>query len=447
MRFSEFFNQVILKEATFRKSKYVEHLADFPMFSVFVSKNILEKPNTPYNMEFFKDIKDEIAETCADARNQITKIGFPTMHVNVVIGDLAVEDNNPSAAGLAFGNRQKGYNKGYNKPGHHWKNNTRRKYMKIDLKALLRFNDFTTSVLVHEWAHVWMFNNSKQFKNTVEKLYTHLLNKSRNNLNYQEPKQRVFGDNLLNSKDDDDLFSFIITSAAKIFKDNYQWTIVSLQTPDDTDFKFGEKEIQKYVEKDFRKLVTNCVKFYNDRSKNYKISIQEHGTQLSDLAKDLYETVGAELLKAIDKSITNDRFDFDPEYHENPPDDILEYILQNATKTNEKFRTKGKSYNDLYTNVEDVDGNLVIIDKIFDTLWDISRKEKEKENRYELDTISSLTGERWDTVRDQVAKLVKWSRAYGMTNDDELWATGIEEFFKLPLEHRKSIIKLMEQNR
>jgi len=30
-----------------------------------------------------------------------------------------------------------------------------------------------------------------------------------------------------------------------------------------------------------------------------------------------------------------------------------------------------------------------------------------------------------------------------MSNDDEIWATGIEKFFKLNPQHRKSIIKLM----
>ena len=240
MRFSEFFNQVILKEAIFRKSKYVEHLADFPMFSVFVSKEILDKPNTPYNMEFFKDIKDEIAETCADARNQITKIGFPKMHVNVVIKEL---ENN--YVGLA---------------------STSRKYIKINLEHLLRFNYISSRILVHEWSHAWMFNNSKQFKKAVN---------------------------------------------------------------------------------------------------------------------DFYKNITTQGIKNIDK--IGDYF---------PPTNTAKQI------------TKTLKYGDLASN-EGMNKNI----RIF--LRDINN----------------------------------WPTEYGMSNNDELWATAIEHFSKLPPEHRKTIIKLMEQNR
>ena len=441
MKFEELYKLAVVEEATFRKSKYIEHLADFPMFSVFISKSILEKPDTTYNMEFFRSIKSKIGEMCTKARNEISKIGFPKMHVNVVIDDLT-ESN---AGGLAYGGRHKGVPKGHNKSGKYWKG-TARKYLKINLNHLLPFNKFTTDILVHEWAHVWMFNNSKQFKDAVDKLYTHLLNKGRNNLNYERPK-RGFGDRILNDEDDEDLYSSIIRNTAKIFQDNYQLTLVSLQTPDDNPHKFGEQEIQKFIQEDFRKLIINCVKFYNDRSGNYQISIQEYGTQLADLAKELYETVGTELLKAINKSISDDISEFDSEYHENPPEDIYEYMLQNATKTNETFRTKGKSYSDLYNNVSNVDYNSDIIDKIFDSLWDISHKERETENMYELARNTELGDEKWDHFRNQVAKLVEWINEYGMSNDRELWATAIEHFFKLPMNHRKTIIKLITQNR
>jgi hypothetical protein len=242
MRFSDFFNQVILQEAIFRKSKYVEHLADFPMFSIFISKEILDKPNTPYNMEFFNDIKDEIAETCADARNQITKIGFPKMHVNVVIKELENKH-----AGLAYHSR---------------------KYIVIDLKRLLRFDIISARILVHEWAHTWMFNNSKQFKLAVNAFY--------GDLTWQGVKQ-------------------------------------------------------------------------------------------------------------LDKKIIGDYF---------PPSQTTKKIT-NALK-----------YGD-FTGSDGQNGNI----RVF--LRDINN----------------------------------WPNEYGMSNNHELWATAIEHFFKLPAEHRKSIIKLMEQNR
>jgi hypothetical protein len=50
-------------------------------------------------------------------------------------------------------------------------------------------------------------------------------------------------------------------------------------------------------------------------------------------------------------------------------------------------------------------------------------------------------------IRVFLRDINNWPNEYGMSNNDELWATGIEHFSKLPPEHRKTIIKLMEQNR
>jgi hypothetical protein len=60
-----------------------------------------------------------------------------------------------------------------------------------------------------------------------------------------------------------------------------------------------------------------------------------------------------------------------------------------------------------------------------------------------LKATPNLAGEMWNDIRERVKNLVKWSSAYGLSNEDELWATGIEEFTQLPPEHRKNIIKLM----
>ena len=48
-----------------------------------------------------------------------------------------------------------------------------------------------------------------------------------------------------------------------------------------------------------------------------------------------------------------------------------------------------------------------------------------------------------DKIRKQLLPLVKWSRDYGLSNEDELWATGVEDFVKLPMEHKKAILDLM----
>ena len=98
-------------------------------------------------MEFFKDIIYDIEAVCFDARNDITKLGFPKMHVNVVIDDLTDDEDTSGAAGLAFGNRnpnQKRGEKGQSQS--HQKGTTSRKYIKINLRNLLKFDDFTRKI-------------------------------------------------------------------------------------------------------------------------------------------------------------------------------------------------------------------------------------------------------------------------------------------------------------
>jgi hypothetical protein len=55
----------------------------------------------------------------------------------------------------------------------------------------------------------------------------------------------------------------------------------------------------------------------------------------------------------------------------------------------------------------------------------------------------NLSGEKYNQIREVAKDLVKWSGSYGMSNDDELWATGVEDFLKLPKYHRQKIIQLM----
>ena len=59
------------------------------------------------------------------------------------------------------------------------------------------------------------------------------------------------------------------------------------------------------------------------------------------------------------------------------------------------------------------------------------------------DDSVNLSGEKYNQIREVAKDLVKWSGSYGMSSDDELWATGVEDFLKLPKYHRQKIIQLM----
>jgi hypothetical protein len=63
--------------------------------------------------------------------------------------------------------------------------------------------------------------------------------------------------------------------------------------------------------------------------------------------------------------------------------------------------------------------------------------------RDEADSYKNFSGKSKQYIRDVAKDLVKWSDSYGMSNDDELWATGVEDFLKLPRYHRQKIIQLM----
>lgn len=133
----------ILTEAPFSKSKYITKLAEVPMFSIFVHNNVWNDPNNPVSHEDFQNAIPQIEKVFAQAKVYINKMGFKSMHANVVINDIindiAVTTGTKGVAGYAH---------------------KQRKYMQIDTSQLMNFNAFTVDIIVHEWAHLWMFNNS-----------------------------------------------------------------------------------------------------------------------------------------------------------------------------------------------------------------------------------------------------------------------------------------------
>ena len=137
-----------LSEATFRKSKKFVHVVDVPMFSIFVDAT-LSTINIRYTERAIKKKLDEFTQ----ARNEIHKIGFPSMHANVVITDLSGEQNSNTGEGGVAG-QAIDWNRG--------------RFMKVDR------NNIASDVIVHEWAHIWLFNNSKDFKQSIKNLYAYM---------------------------------------------------------------------------------------------------------------------------------------------------------------------------------------------------------------------------------------------------------------------------------
>jgi len=499
MKFEELYKLVTIEEARFRKSKYIKHLADFPMFSVFVSKSILENPHTGYDMEFFENIKSKIGEACEDARNQIAKIGFRKMHVNVVIEDLDGQD----VAGQAFGRRIKQFRKGDNEPSKHM-SGTSIKYIKIDLKTLLRFNKFTTVVLVHEWAHVWMFNNSKQFKDAVETFYKSILSKGVENVedivNYVQSDKKftpLEETQIINSwKNCFSSLSFspvvrsLLISKIKLTSETIKYiphgiSIYNLVSTKDITcldgylIKAGTYNV--YIIKGSPNFIVG-VYDSNNRHRRHETVMnsediikhfdtneivekfkQRNRTYIKEiLSKDkkfIYDTILIDVTRGLENTFNNI-----PGYRKKRP---LEYWKSLATEwTRNYIYPKFKKL-----KISEIKSILNKPDVIYDYLWvsnelkpdglsvvklmeDMYKENQLIKNKSEVSDklrYGDLTGRGANNentnIRIFLRDVAKWSGEYGMSNDQELWATAIEDFFKLPMEHRKTIIKLITQNR
>ena len=143
----------ILRENKFRQRKNQTHIIDLPMFSVFVGENAFESYSQNEN-----EYKGNLKKACAEARNKIHKLGFPSMHANILIKDLSDKVNQNTGGGVGGFAYRKG------------------KYMEVDKKYVEVSSSYLVNIIVHEWAHLWMFNNSKQFKRAVYEYYKLLKN-------------------------------------------------------------------------------------------------------------------------------------------------------------------------------------------------------------------------------------------------------------------------------
>ena len=173
--YQELMNYYMLNEGKFRESPNILKLGDYPMFSVFMdshSERLHERITNYSNNETIFKKAFEIA------RHDITKMGLPSMHVNVVFRYT------PRAFGIAHGipDSSRTY---------------RRKSKSISLSV--RFIDnlsnpiietlhysFSTlvSTIVHEWAHIWMFNNGEAFRNAIKQYHEALVHSNIDKIPY-----------------------------------------------------------------------------------------------------------------------------------------------------------------------------------------------------------------------------------------------------------------------
>jgi hypothetical protein len=375
--FKKFF---VVNEAKFRKSKYNTHYKDFPMFSLFYENDLSSRLGI--SEEELRNTLDtnlpKITEILGNAKNEIGRMGFPSMHANVVLSDLS-KIKNPNTGGSVGGIALPS-----------------RRYMKLDYKNFMGLNLFSKELVVHEWAHLWMMGNSKAFREAIFQAYRKVFEKVPAEHKYAE----VYAKNRIKLQNIIKYFINELTEKPSIRS-------LLLNEYDDT-----SDHIKSMIKKKFMYSFESC--FYNlglERKIVEKIKTEELGF-VDKLVDTFYES----LIKTIQER----------------PSDVKD-VLENDDPSTGVFHIFGswQMENTIVTEI------IVKVKEIF---------LKYSSNVAIYDPTEFARGEEGKWFRDYLRSLINWFSSYGLSNSDEFWATAVEGFFSLPLEHRRMIIKIMMSN-
>jgi hypothetical protein len=381
-----------LLEGKFKNRKNQIHLFDAPMFSVYIGDGVSKKDL--YNI---KRGEKRIKAAFEKARQQIHSMGFGSIHANVLIKDLSNYPNQNTGTvdvgGLA-------YSKG--------------KYMEIASSQFSSTNtDYLVRIIVHEWAHLWMFNNSKEFKNSVNTLYNRLVSSGAEKIKPEDIKSRL---ELSNEE-------------YQVMISQWQQIIVRLVT--------GNNTFKVFASKNMPDADVQPVSWSNTIT---------DATE-KDVEHEVVKTIKAGFIRlCIDNNFAQPSLEIQNK---------VEEIARNAVVP--KLIELGKNP-ELYKNISIPNSVSSLYDYLYDYLW-LSNDLKPKGfsitsiiqnlkapaaiNKVKDEFSGGISGKNFEFHRKYLKNIHNWVSDYGMSNSDEMWATGIEEFFKLPLPHRKSIIKLM----
>jgi hypothetical protein len=481
INFKDFFNNLIF-EGKVKKYQNFIHMFDIPMFSVFFDKNIFknEELMNIMSIKYMKsDNEDErnfafdlthryrIEQICAEARNAITKLGFPSMHVNLVFTD------NSKLVNINTG--KTGDVSGYARQDRH--------YMSIDINTYLKYRvkyaNYLAKILIHEWAHMWMFNNSSAFKQAVKELYDKLvLNKETLNKNPESEKQ-------YNNFTVVEILKSWESSLNRIREYISNYLVKKLDVNQNTvQYLPHLLSVTGYLKKDLSHdlkkgqrvycLKANGIWIIGYRDHNH--TRHEHILPTLDL-KQLNSLIRFVEFKNVEQAIKDslNRMEHITEKH---IDDVInDYVLsffedylriyQYINVPDEEVQKVLPDYSkyikdavlDLFNNAtsEDIIKFLSNKEEGYKFLW-LNNKFKPKQvsiselvKPYAIEkmmksftsSIKDLAGSQHDNLRQFVNKEIKWVSAYGMSDNYELWATAIEHFFQLTDEHKKIFINLI----
>lgn len=343
MKFEQLYN--LYTEAKIRNWSTMVHLKDVPMFSIFMEKELW---NDKGHQNWWYDVENIMVSAFQDARKHLSKMGFPSMHANVLFIDYKDADGDKSfTLASAVGDpelKDKAVDK--RKTASFIQMNIRLMYGIHHDKN--KYYGPLVRAIVHEWAHYWMFKNGKQFYAAVQKFYDNLYHSQIDTIIKVPDKFKRELDTIRDS---------IATMADYIFQRPFSEQLV------DKSKEYMQLRFSKFCE---RWEITGLRSFIDYSSTTIKNSIKRIAIENSEVSK-----------KATD-------------------------LL-----------------------------------KIYDSL----NVQKTIEENYKTDLLGQKvkSGE----LDNELYKKARWSRKYGMKNKHELWATGVDAFFELPMDHRKRILQLM----
>lgn len=434
--FKEYF---LLREAKFAQSKKVIPVIKLPMFTVYLFKDDVDKVNGMY------ELKHIMENACIEARQIITKMGFPSMHSNVLIKDLSKEVNWVSGGGVGGYAYRKG------------------KYMTVALDSINK-PSYLLKAIVHEWAHLWMFNNSQGFKKAVKGYYDTLLTQYKTHFatsqkqKEKEPfkhitKYKSFDqtDLLLGRSYSDIIWREVVEKMMYLVRNVYQGYVTNKYDDPDSPWKEDEQTYFNAWRDNFksstRALISKIINDMSTKAQFWHVDMNIYKKQLNYLTNALTKLFYEKLINNIKRSVESDESDWkwakeDGEDWVSKFPSISDY-LYSETKHNENFTfANGDGYSTISNKFDELDQNRYgIVLMVINFVYNIFENTINQKNFPQSE--DKLNGKEKSSYREEMRDLVKWVDAYGMSNDDELWATGVEEFLKLPPIHRKAILKLM----
>ena len=474
---------IFLNEGKIRKYKNIQHLFDAPMFSVYVT-------NTVKNDSLLNKLinVDDIKKKCEAARNEIHRIGFPSMHANIIIDNISANyrNNLQSSAGLAVPYKQ---------------------HMVIDVKHI------NVNVIVHEWAHLWMFNKPKNFKKSVNDVYDSLMAASINKI------KSITYDDVIKYKHVDkssnldpkhaNLYKFLlrpttISTEMLEYWENYFYNIIQTNNKSVGRYrllnKAFSKKLMSALPRGFRfenTLKTNIILtaannthitapvgtlVYVEKYDKLIIGVNQNNRRYEKVIEfaDVDKILGVDTYDKIGMILKYNPIGFEKKSKKQLESEILNFLIEDAIQTFEstvrkfiynKFSLDREKevvkiwikqyvfpiYIKIIRNTDTFDKiKNTEKDKIYNVLWVNNSLKPSNTSFLDMITIiynknqlikhitnQNLTGHDLTDIRYIIRELVDWVNEYGTSNNNELWSTAIELFFKLPLKYRKIIVNLM----